>query len=121
TSNVVLCHGLLTPSVSDSLKFMCQCGNNLSNPKIKRAPIAKPTAAGMTFTKPSPGLISIPGANKHQKLAATITPPVKPSMPSKKALFIPFIKKTNDAPSAVKTQVNNEAYKAPNTGSIVSK
>ena len=100
---------------------MCKCGNTLSNPKINNAPKANPTAAGITFTNPSPGLISIPGANKLQKLAATITPPVKPSIPSSKALFIPLNKNTSAAPDAVKIHVNNEAYNAPNIGSILSK
>ena len=70
---------------------------------------------------PSPSLISIPGANKLQKLAATITPPVNPSIPSSNALFIPLNKKTKEAPAAVRIQVNSEAYNAPNIGSIDSK
>ena len=94
---------------SDSLKFICKCGNTLSIPKINRAPNPKPIAAGKTFINPSPGLISIPGDNKLQKLAATITPPVKPSIPSSKALFITLTKKTREAPSAVTPQVNRVA------------
>ena len=62
-------------------------------------------AAGITFTNPSPSLISIPGASKLQKLAATITPPVKPNIPSKKPLCKVLKKKTNEAPKAVKNQV----------------
>ena len=93
----------------------------LSNPKINSAPRPNPTAAGITFTNPSPGLISIPGASKLQKLAATMTPPVKPSIPSKKARFIVLNKNTNDAPNAVIPQVNNVAYKAPKTGGVCSK
>ena len=77
------------------------CGKILSKAKINRAPNPKPIEAGITFKKPSPGLISIPGANKLQKLAATITPPVKPSIPSKTALFMDLKKKTNEAPKAV--------------------
>ena len=57
----------------------------------------------------------------HQKLAATITPPVKPNIPSSNALFIPLKTKTKEAPSAVRPQVNNEAYSAARTGSIDSK
>ena len=118
---MVRCQGVLTPSFSSSLKFICKCGNTLSSPKINRAPNAKPTTAGITFTKPSPSLISIPGANKLQKLAATITPPVNPNIPSKSALFMPLTKNTKAAPAAVRIHVNKEAYKAPKTGSMVSK
>ena len=73
------------------------------------APKPNPSAAGITFTKPSPGLISIPGAKRLQKLAATITPPVKPSKPSKSARFIPLTKKTSEAPKAVSPHVNSVA------------
>ena len=66
-------------------------------------------AAGNTLKIPSPELISIPGANKLQKLAATITPPVKPSSPSNNALFNFFIKKTREAPRAVRPQVKRVA------------
>jgi len=89
--------------------------------KINSAPRPKPTAAGITLTKPSPGLISIPGASKLQKLAATITPPVKPSIPSKNARFMVLKKNTKDAPSAVIPQVNKVAYNAPKTGGVCSK
>ena len=85
---------------------------------MKRAPSPKPIAAGMTLVNPSPGLISIPGANRLQKLAATITPPVKPNKPSNTARFIPLTKNTNEAPNAVKPHVNKVAYKAPRTGSV---
>ena len=107
TISVVRCQGVLIPS--DSLKLMCRCGKTLSSPKINNAPKENPTAAGITLTKPSPGLMSIPGANKLQKLAATITPPVKPNMPSRTARFIFLNKKTNDAPSAVSPQVKRVA------------
>ena len=78
-------------------------------PNNDKAPSAKPIAAGTTLTKPSPSLFSIAGANKLQKLAATMTPPVKPSIPSNTALFAFLKKKTSDAPKAVKPQVNTEA------------
>ena len=100
---------------------MCKCGNILSKPKINNAPKKNPKAAGMTFTKPSPGLISIPGESKLQKLAAIITPPVKPSIPSKKVRFIVLKKNTKEAPKAVTPHVNNVAYNAARTGSICSK
>ena len=89
---------------------MCKWGKILSNPKIKSAPNKNPTAAGITFIKPSPSLIAIAGESKLQKLAATITPPVKPSIPSKKALFIDLKIKTKEAPKAVMPQVNKVAY-----------
>ena len=76
---------------------------------MNKAPNPNPTAAGITLINPSPGLISMPGANKLQKLAATMTPPVKPSMPSNTARFIPFTKKTKEAPNAVSPQVNKVA------------
>ena len=95
--------------------------NTLSNPEINKAPKANPTAAGITFTNPSPPLISIAGANKLQKLAATITPPVKPSIPSKTTRFMLLKKNTNEAPNAVKPQVNVVAKKAAKIGSILSK
>ena len=104
---------------NNSLKFICKCGSTLSSPNKKRAPIPKPIAAGSTFKKPSPGLISILGANRLQKLAATITPPVKPSIPSKSPLFIPLKKNTSEAPKAVTIQVKREAYKAAKIGSML--
>ena len=90
----------------------------MSKPKINKAPRANPTAAGITFINPSPSLISIPGARRLQKLAATITPPVKPNIPSKKTRFIVLNKKTNEAPKAVIPHVNKVAYSAPKTGSV---
>ena len=81
-------------------------------PNKAKAPNAKPMADGNTFIKPSPGLFSIAGESKLQKLAATITPPVKPSIPSKTARFIFLKKNTKAAPKAVKHQVNKEAYNA---------
>ena len=88
----------------------------MSIPNKDKAPKPKPIAAGTTFIKPSPGLFSIAGASKLQKLAATITPPVKPNIPSKTALFIFLKKKTNDAPKAVKAQVKRDAYNADKIG-----
>ena len=72
-------------------------------------PVQIQLAAGITLRNPSPGLISIPGASKLQKLAATITPPVKPNSPSSKARFMPLTKNTNEAPSAVSPHVNKVA------------
>jgi hypothetical protein len=52
------------------------------------------------------------GASKDQKLAAIITPPVKPKEMSKTFLFEELIKNTNPEPMAVTIQVNNPAIKA---------
>ena len=81
----------------------------MSIPNKVKAPSPNPIAAGSTFINPSPSLFSIAGANKLQKLAATITPPVKPNIPSKTARFAFLKKKTSEAPKAVKPQVNTEA------------
>ena len=97
---------------------MCKWGNSLSKPKMKMAPSAKPNAAGNTFTNPSPGLISIDGASKLQKLAATIIPPVNPSMPSNIPRCIDLIPKTIAAPAAVTNHVKVVAKRAAKTGLI---
>ena len=92
------------------------CGRTLSIANINNAPSPKPRAAGITLIKPSPSLISIAGDNRLQKLAATITPPVNPSIPSRAILLIVLNKKTVEAPKAVIPHVNRVAYKAPTTG-----
>ncbi len=96
-------------------------GSTLSKAKMNKAPKPNPMAAGITFTKPSPGLIAIPGAKRLQKLAATITPPVKPSIPSRTALCMDLKKNTKEAPIAVTNHVNVVAKSAAKTGSILSK
>src|SRR5690606_11986625 len=121
TNKVVLCNFVSTPSLSLGLKLICRCGKYLSKKNRNNAPSPKPTAEGKTFANPSPSVISIAGASKLQKLAATITPPVKPSIPSKTERFMVFIKKTSDAPNAVSNQVKVVAISAPHTGSIDSK
>ena len=59
---------------------------------------------------------SIAGDKSDQKLAAIITPPVKPSEASSNFRLADLKKKTNPAPSAVSIQVNNPAIKACNIG-----
>jgi hypothetical protein len=75
--------------------------------------LKKPTAAGIHIIL---GYIrsesSIEGFRSDQKLAATITPPVNPSIPSKTPLCIDLKKKTKEAPSAVTSHVNVVASKA---------
>jgi hypothetical protein len=61
------------------------------------------------------------GIRSDQKLAATITPPVKPNIPSRTPRCIVLKKKTNEAPAAVTSQVNVVAISAANTGSILLK
>jgi hypothetical protein len=86
------------------------------------APAKKPTAAGIHF---NPGYIdsdiSMAGFKRDQKLAATITPPVKPNMGSKMALLIDLKKNTREAPSAVTSQVKVVANKAAHMGPILEK
>ena len=75
----------------------------------------------MTFSNLSPELISMAGESNDQKLAAIITPPVKPSIPFISFLFTPLKRNTPDAPKAVTPQVNKPANKAATTGSNVPK
>src|SRR5690606_35597607 len=100
----------LGPSVLRKLK--CRCGMSLSKPKIESAPPKKPIAEGSTRSNPSPGVISIAGANRDQKLAAIITPPVNPNMPLRSFLLEALNRKTLAAPNAVNPQVNKPANSA---------
>lgn len=77
--------------------------------------------AGITWVKPSPGLMLMAGISRLHILAATITPPVKPSMPSMAFRWMFLNKKTKEAPAAVTSQVKRVAYSAARTGEIVSK
>ena len=52
------------------------------------------------------------GERRDQKLAATITPPVKPSIPSNHFLCMDLKKITRDAPADVINHVNIVAHKA---------
>lgn len=87
--------------------------------KMNIAPARKPTAAGIHFIEGNNRSdISIEGANKLQKLAATITPPVKPSIVSNTPRCMVLKKNTKDAPAAVTNHVNNVASNALYTGPI---
>jgi hypothetical protein len=101
---------------------MCKWGIHLSKKKRKSAPSKKPTAAGIhaIFGKYFSD-ISMDGMRSDQKLAATITPPVKPNIPSRTPRCIVLKKKTNEAPAAVTSQVNVVAISAAKTGSILLK
>ena len=56
------------------------------------------------------------GDKSDQKLAAIITPPVKPREASSNFRFADLKKKTNPAPIAVNIHVNNPAIKACKIG-----
>ena len=58
----------------------------------------------------------IAGAIKDQKLAAIMTPAVKPKAISKNFLFVDLKKKTKAAPQAVSIQVKSPAYNAIKIG-----
>ena len=122
TNRVVLCNWVLTPSVSCSLKLMWRCGSFLSKKNKNIAPVKKPTAAGI---QDALGYIrsesSMEGNNNDQKLAATMTPPVKPSMPSSRPRCMFLKKKTRLAPAAVTNQVKVVAKNAAKTGSMCVK
>ena len=60
------------------------------------------------------------GANNDQKLAATITPPVKPNMPSNHLRFMLLNGNTSAAPAAVMAQVNKVPTNAALTGPMDS-
>ena len=116
TSSVVRCQSVLGPSASFSSKLMWRWGVNLSNAKRKRAPMMKPIAAGITLAMPSPPAMSMAGINRPKQLAATITPPVNPSMPSSILRWSSLKKKTKEAPAAVISQVKIVAIRAASTG-----
>lgn len=86
------------------------------------APRKKPTPAGIQLY---PGYIlseiSMAGLRRLQNEAATITPPVNPSMGSNTPRLMVLKKNTQAAPAAVTSQVNTVARKAAHTGSIERK
>ena len=114
TSSVVRCNvSFFVPSFSSMPKLMCRCGVNRSSRNKNIAPRKKPTAAGIHFMVGyNRSDISIAGFSSDQKLAATITPPVKPSIGSRTPRFMLLKKKTNEAPAAVTNQVNVVAMSA---------
>ena len=72
----------------------------------------KPTAAGSHAGVDRSADIWIDGARSDQKLAATMTPPVNPSMTSRTFRFSRRTKKTREAPIAVSAQVKRVAASA---------
>jgi hypothetical protein len=86
---------------------------------MKSDPAANPTAAGIQL---HPGYslseISMEGASSDQKLAATITPPVNPSIGSRTERCMVRKKKTMEAPKAVTNQVKVVANTADQIGPI---
>jgi hypothetical protein len=121
TSSVVRCHGVFTPSIFDGSKLRCRWGRVLSSAKINNAPAPNPTAAGSHPGTPMRVAMAIDGARSDQKLAATITPPVKPSMASSERRVMFGTTSTTAAPAAVTSQVKVVAISAPTTGSVRSK
>src|SRR5688572_11807725 len=89
---------------------------------MNMAPRKNPTAAGIQLI---PGYIfsdiSMAGFSNDQKLAATITPPVNPSIGSSTPRLSVLKKKTSDAPNAVTNQVKVVAIRAEYTGPISTK
>ncbi len=83
-------------------------------PQRKMPPPRNPSAAwSHAGTAPPPcSAISIPGASSDQKLAATMTPPANPSIPSRIFRFTSRARKTALAPSAVTPHVNSPASSA---------
>ena len=91
---------------------------------MKKAPKKNPIAGGINdgrAVRPNSfcfSTASIAGDKRDQKLAAIMTPPVKPREASSNFRFADLKKKTNPAPTAVRIQVNNPAQKACNIGSL---
>ena len=90
----------------------------MSKPNKNSAPRKNPIVGASQegkLVKPSSFCIStysIAGANSDQKLAAIITPPVKPSATSKDFLLDELKKKTSPEPIAVINHVNSPAIRA---------
>ena len=124
TNNEVFLRSVFGPSASFIFPKICKWGIDLSKINMKRAPKKNPMAGGKNDGKldwPNSFWTStawIAGAIKDQKLAAIITPPVKPRAASKIFLLEDLKKKTNPAPKAVNIQVNNPAYNACKTGLV---
>lgn len=76
----------------------------------------KPTEAGIHPGTGPLSAIEIAGAKSDQKLAAIITPPAKPSMPSINFWLTFLVVNTKAAPKAVIPQVNNDASSACTNG-----
>ena len=89
---------------------------------MKKAPKKNPIAGGKNEGRDvSPNSFcfstaSIAGDKRDQKLAAIMTPPVKPREASSNFRFKDLKRKTNPAPTAVRIQVNNPAQKACKIG-----
>jgi hypothetical protein len=91
-------------------------GSILSILHKKTAPMRKPAPAGNHAGRSLPCDISTAGASKDQKLAAIMTPPAKPSIPSSIFLLTSLARNTVAAPSAVKPQVKHVATRACRMG-----
>ena len=77
-------------------------------------PHRKPVATGITFTHPSPPLISMPGMSSDHTEAATITPEANPSSDFCTSAGIScFMKNTNAAPVIVPSSGSVSAIISP--------
>src|SRR5690606_40218305 len=113
--------GFIPSASAFDLKFGCKCGMILLKIAKKTAPNKKPTAAGSQAGVDLSLAISIAGSKSDQKLAAIMTPPAKPRMPSRHFWFIFFVVNTSAAPSAVMPQVNDVPKSACHAGCMDEK
>ena len=93
----------------------------LSKKNKNNAPATTPIEAGTAFIMPSSSLMEMAGRIKLKMLAAIMTPPVKPNIPSRKTRFMVLKKNTIDAPRAVIAQVKIVAKSAALMGEIDEK
>ena len=82
---------------------------------MERAPDRNPTSAGTHLTMPISSDNAMAGLSSDQKLAAIITPAVKPSALSRAFRLTSLKKKTAPAPTAVTPQVKSVAARACQT------
>src|SRR5688572_18526327 len=82
---------------------------------MENAPAMKPTSGGTHFTMPISSARAMAGLSNDQKLAAIMTPAVKPRAASSALGLTSWKKKTAPAPIAVNPQVKVVAESACHT------
>src|SRR5688572_3042818 len=82
---------------------------------MENAPARKPTSGGTHLTMPISSARAMAGLSSDQKLAAIMTPAVKPRAASSALGLTSLKKKTAPAPMAVRAQVNVVAASACHT------
>ena len=82
---------------------------------MENAPARKPTSGGIHLTMPISSERAMAGLSSDQKLAAIMTPAVKPSAASSALGLTSLKKKTAPAPMAVRPQVKIVAASACHT------